>query len=112
MTDSQGSSDSRLLPRRGKAQLTVFSGDASLDGTFVWDEKEDLTNLRLRIDRVARFRAAIRCNELGRREVPATAYLQSFDGRRLGGFKADLGKIGAYGPGTAGYICMTREGRT
>lgn len=91
--DESGSFDARVLPRRGKVQLTVFSQDREQAGTFVWDEKEDLSDLRLRLESAARLRATIVCTDLGKREIPATCYLRSVDGRRLGRFKADKGLV-------------------
>lgn len=74
-------------------QLTVFSQDRELAGTFAWGEKEDLSDLKLRLEPVARLRATIVCTDLGKREIPATCYLRSVDGRRLGRFKADKGQV-------------------
>ena len=94
-TDAAGRFDARVLPQRGsgKVQLVVFSADLRLGGAFAWDPRDDLRALRLVLEPVARFRATLTCDALGRREVPATAYLRSYDGRRLGRFKADAGLV-------------------
>jgi len=92
-TELDGSFDARVLPRHGKVQLTIFSRDREQSGTFVWDEKEDLSDLKLRLEPVARLRATTICTDLGKREVPVLCYLRSVDGRRLGRFKAARGII-------------------
>lgn len=79
--------------RRGLVQLVVFSQDYRLGGAFAWDPSEDLRSVRLVLEPVARFRATLTCDALGRRPVPATAYLRAFDGRRIGRFKADAGVV-------------------
>lgn len=91
--DSHGVFDACIQPRRGKTQVIAFSPDSELAGAFVWDQKEDVSKLRLVLEPTAHLQATITCNELGLREIPATAYLRSFDGRRIGRFHADKGKV-------------------
>ncbi|MCK5942899.1 MAG: hypothetical protein KAI24_13060 [Planctomycetes bacterium] len=94
-TDANGGFDARVLPQRrsGKVQLIAFSSDHRLGGAFAWDAADDLGDVRLVLEPVARFRAVLTCEQLSLRKVPATAYLRSYDGRRLGRFKADDGTI-------------------
>ena len=56
-------------------------------------EGEDLGDVRLVLQPVARFRATLTCDQLGRRGVPATAFLRSFDGRTLGRARAEKGVV-------------------
>ncbi len=95
VTKEDGSFDAQVLPERRskKVQLIVFSRDRWLAGAFAWAPDADLGALRLVLEPVTRFRATLTCDALGRRAVPATAYLRSYDGRRLGRFKADSGAI-------------------
>jgi len=79
--------------RRDQAQLIVFTEDYRLGGAFAWGRDEDLSDVRLVLEPVARFRATLTCDALGKRPVPATAYLRAFDGRRIGRFKADSGVV-------------------
>lgn len=94
-TSVDGSFDARILPERRKqqVQLIAFTEDYRLGGVFAWDPSEDLSKLQLVLEPVARFRATLTCDALGKERVPATAYLRSFDGRRIGRFKADEGVV-------------------
>jgi hypothetical protein len=83
-----------LLGRRSQqVQLVVYSADYRLGGTFVGSAGEDLDDLRLVLEPVARFRATLTCDRLGKHGVAATAFLRSFDGRTLGRVHADKGKV-------------------
>ncbi|MFN3244556.1 MAG: hypothetical protein ACE37K_23825 [Planctomycetota bacterium] len=94
-TNVDGSFAARVLPQRRSdtVQLIVFSEDYRLGGAFAWGRDEPLGKLRLVLEPVARFRATLTCDALGKKRVPATAYLRSFDGRRIGRFKADEGLV-------------------
>ncbi|MFK7739673.1 MAG: peroxiredoxin family protein [Planctomycetota bacterium] len=92
-TAPDGSFDARIKPRKGKVQLIVFSADGEDATTFLGTVDDDLTQLKLRLEPVARMRATITCSEIGEREVPATCYLRSVDGRRLGRFHAKMGVV-------------------
>lgn len=94
-TGADGRFAARLRPAKRAAmlQLVVFSDDDRLGGAFAWEPGADLSNVRLVLEPVARLRATLTCDALGRQEVAATAYLRSYDGRRLGRFKADAGKL-------------------
>ena len=94
-TDAAGRFRALVRPerRRKQVQLIVFTEDQRLGGAFFWEPSADLSALRLVLEPVARFRATLTCDALGKRPVAATAYLRSFDGRRLGRFKAETGLV-------------------
>ena len=94
-TGRDGRFQANVLPERQRqqVQLVAYSSDYRLGGAFVWRAGEDLGDVRLVLQSVARFRATLTCDQLGRRGVPATAFLRSFDGRTLGRARAEQGVV-------------------
>jgi len=94
-TKVDGSFSAKILPERRskRVQLVVYSPDHRLAGAFAWDSGDDLRDLRLTLEPVARFRATLTCDAISRRGIKANAFLRSFDGRRLGRARTDSGGV-------------------